>query len=52
MGMIGHFGAGLFWACVMVDDCCNPSSVGTLIHVKSLEKGLLSTLLPPTVRNL
>jgi hypothetical protein len=33
MGMIGHYGAGPIWACVKVDDCCDPSSTGTLTHV-------------------
>jgi hypothetical protein len=36
-GMIGHFGAGPIWACLKVDDCCDPSSAGTLTHINSLE---------------
>jgi hypothetical protein len=35
--MIGHFGAGPIWACVKVDECCNPSFSGTLTHIKSPE---------------
>jgi hypothetical protein len=37
LAMIGHFSAGLLWACVKVDYCCDPSSAGTLTRVKSLE---------------
>jgi hypothetical protein len=33
MVMIGHYGAGPIWTCVKVDDCCDPSSTGTLTHV-------------------
>jgi hypothetical protein len=36
MGMIVHFGAGPIWACVKVDEYCDPSSACTLTHVKSL----------------
>jgi hypothetical protein len=37
MGMIGHFSVGPIWACVKVDDYCDPSSIDTLTHVKVLE---------------
>jgi hypothetical protein len=37
MGMIGHFDAGPIWACVKVDDCCDPFSAGTLTRVNSVE---------------
>jgi hypothetical protein len=37
MGISGHFGVGPLWTCVKVTDCCDPSSVSTLTHVKSLE---------------
>jgi hypothetical protein len=37
---------------VKVDDCCNPSSAGTLTHVKSLEHICESDFLPPTARSL
>jgi hypothetical protein len=37
MGMIGHFGVGPIWACVKLDNCCDPSYTGTLTHVKLLE---------------
>jgi hypothetical protein len=35
--MIGHLGAGPIWACVKIDDCCDPSSTSTLAHIKSLK---------------
>jgi hypothetical protein len=35
--MIGHFGAGPLWACSKIDDYYDPSFVGTLTHVNSLE---------------
>jgi hypothetical protein len=37
MGMSGHVNAGHLWACVKVDDFCDPTSTGTLNHVKPLE---------------
>ncbi len=37
LAMIGHFSAGLLWACVKVDYCCDPSSAGTLTCVKTIE---------------
>jgi hypothetical protein len=37
MGMITHASAGHLWACVNVDDYCDPSFTGTPTHVKSLE---------------
>jgi hypothetical protein len=37
LGMSGHESAGPVWACVNVNDYCDPSSVGTLTHVKSIE---------------
>jgi hypothetical protein len=37
LDMSGHFGACLIWACVKVDECCDPSFIGTLTRVKSLE---------------
>jgi hypothetical protein len=37
MSMSGHESVDPLWACVKVDDCCDPSSVGTLTHVKLLK---------------
>jgi hypothetical protein len=37
MDMIRHFGAGPIWASVKGDDNCDPSSIGTLTHIKSIE---------------
>jgi hypothetical protein len=37
MGMMGHFSAGPLWACVKIDNYCDPSSPGTPTRVQSLE---------------
>jgi hypothetical protein len=37
MSMSGHENAGPLWACVKVNICCDPSSIGTLTRVKSIE---------------
>jgi hypothetical protein len=37
VGRIGYFSTGPIWACMNVADCCDPSSVGTLTCVKSIE---------------
>jgi hypothetical protein len=33
----GHESVGPLWACVKVDNYCDPSSVGTSTRIKSLE---------------
>ncbi len=45
MGMIGHCGAGPIWACMKVDDCCDPFFVGTLTCIKMI-KTIVESILP------
>jgi hypothetical protein len=33
MEMIGHMSNGPLWTCVKVNDCCDPSSTGTLTTI-------------------
>ena len=44
MGMSGHISAGPIWACVRVDDYCDPSVAGTLTRVKTIETCVESVL--------
>jgi hypothetical protein len=37
MGMSGHESASPLWVYIKIDDYCDPSSTGTLTHVKLVE---------------
>ena len=51
MGMSGHISAGPIWACVKVDDCCDPSVAGTLTRVKTIETCIESDFTTEYVRS-
>jgi hypothetical protein len=51
MGMSGHVSASPLRACVNVDDCCDPFSVGTLTYVKMIET-YVKSVLPPYLNDL